>query len=338
MGAYSVLSSSIEETPQPETSCDAAIRAVGLQKAFKGARALDGVDLEVPAGTLCSLLGPNGAGKTTVVRILSTLLRLDGGRAEVAGFDVARDPAEVRRRIGFVGQESAVDDLITGRQNLELVGRLYHLAPAVRRRRAAELLEQFGLEEDGERKVKHYSGGMRRRLDLAVSFILAPAVLFLDEPTTGLDPRHRMEVWQAVRSLLAAGTTVLLTTHYLDEADQLADHICVLDHGRVIASDTPGALKARIGGSRVELVLQDDEALAQAADVLARVTGGPPLLDRAARRATAEVADPVLALAALLRALEDVGVVPQDLALRRPTLDEVFLHLTGGATPTEAAA
>jgi ABC-2 type transport system ATP-binding protein len=231
----------------PESS---AVIAEGLRKRFGDTQALDGLDLAVPQGTVCGLLGPNGAGKTTAVRILSTLLRFDSGRAEVAGFDVARQPREVRLRIGLTGQEPAVDELLTGRQNLELFGRLFHLSAGERRRRADELLEQFNLVDAATKKVKHYSGGMRRRLDLAAGFIMHPRVLFLDEPTTGLDPRHRYEVWDVIRSLVAGGTTVLLTTHYLDEADKLADAISVIDGGRVIAEGTPERLRRRSAGAR----------------------------------------------------------------------------------------
>ena len=303
--------------------------AEGLRKRFGETQALDGLDLIVPQGTVCGLLGPNGAGKTTAVRILSTLLRLDAGRAEVAGFDVARSPKEVRMRIGVTGQEPAVDELLTGRQNLDMFGRLFHLDGAARRRRADELLEQFNLRDAASKKVKHYSGGMRRRLDLAVGFIMNPRVLFLDEPTTGLDPRHRYEVWDVVRSLVAGGTTVLLTTHYLDEADQLADSISVIDHGRVIAEGPPDALKAQIGGSQVDLVLAAADELPAAAVILQRVAGAEPVLDAGARRLTAPLAEPVAGLTELLRELEHAEIAAEDVALRRPTLDEVFMRLTG---------
>jgi ABC-2 type transport system ATP-binding protein len=229
-----------------------AISTQGLRKRYGDVVALAGVDLAVPAGTVCGLLGPNGAGKTTVVRILATLLRPDGGRAEVAGLDVRRQARQVKRRIGLVGQQPAVEEALSGKQNLELFGRLQHLGAGAARRRAGELLEAFGLADIGRRPVSAYSGGLRRRLDLAVGLILAPDVLFLDEPTTGLDPRGRAEVWAAVRSLVAGGTTVLLTTQYLDEADQLADQIVVLDGGRVIADGTPDELKSAVGGDRVE--------------------------------------------------------------------------------------
>jgi ABC-2 type transport system ATP-binding protein len=309
----------------------------GLHKHYGETRALDGLDLAVRPGTVCGLLGPNGAGKTTAVRILATLLRPDGGRAEVAGFDVARRPAEIRRRIGLTVQHDAVDDLLSGRQNLELFGRLHHLSGREARRRATELLEQFGLTEAADRLAKTYSGGMRRRLDLAAGFILDPQVLFLDEPTTGQDPRNRSEVWDVVRALVRGGTTVLLTTHYLEEADRLADRISVIDRGRVIAEGPPEALKAQIGGSQVDLVVRDPADLAAAAELLGRVSETPPEADPDARRVTAPVLDRVASLGELLRALEEHGIEAEDVALRRPTLDEVFLHLTGRRAEAVAA-
>src|SRR5687768_15614363 len=239
-----------------------AILAEGLQKRYGDKHALDGFDLHVPTGTVCGLLGPNGAGKTTAVRILATLLRADGGRAEVAGIDVMTHPQEVRARIGLSGQEPAVDEILTARQNLVLFGRLNGLATRAAARRADELLAQFELTDTGTKSVKRFSGGMRRRLDLAVTLILAPVVLFLDEPTTGLDPRNRNEVWTAIRTLVAGGTTVLLTTQYLDEADQLADKVVVIDTGRTIAEGTPADLKAQIGGDRLEVVVPEGEHLA----------------------------------------------------------------------------
>ncbi|MGH3145110.1 MAG: ATP-binding cassette domain-containing protein, partial [Rubrobacter sp.] len=299
-------------------------------------RALDGLDLAVPEGTVCGLLGPNGAGKTTVVRVLSTLLRPDGGRAEVAGFDVVRRAAEVRSSIGLAGQQAAVDEVLTGRQNLEMFGRLYHLQAWEARRRAEELLERFGLIEAADGQAKHYSGGMRRRLDLAASFILSPRVLFLDEPTTGLDPRGRNEVWESVRSLVAGGTTVLLTTQYLDEADQLAARICVIDGGRAVAEGTPEELKSRIGGDRIDVVLRRTGDLPPAATLVGRVTGAKAEIERDTRRVSAPVTDRVSALAGAIRALHEAGLATEDIALRRPTLDEVFLELTGHRTePTE---
>jgi ABC-2 type transport system ATP-binding protein len=307
-----------------------AVLVDGLRKRFGDKIALDGFDLHVPSGTVCGLLGPNGAGKTTSVRILSTLLRCDGGRAEVAGFDVATRAMQVRRRIGLVGQHAAVDEVLNGRQNLELFGRLYHLSAAAARARAAELLDRFGLADTGGKAVKQYSGGMRRRLDLAAGMILAPEVLFLDEPTTGLDPRGRNEVWDAVRSLVADGTTVLLTTQYLDEADQLADQIAVIDAGRVIAGGSPAELKSRIGGDRIEVVVHDVGDLGAAAELLRKITGAEPERDVDLRRLSAPVRDRVAALTETVRALDAAGLPVEDIALRRPTLDDVFLTLTDG--------
>ncbi|MGK5551490.1 ATP-binding cassette domain-containing protein [Actinomadura kijaniata] len=306
-----------------------ALVAEGLRKRFGANAALDGFDLTVREGTVCGLLGPNGAGKTTAVRILSTLLRPDGGRALVGGFDVVGQSAQVRHLIGLTGQYAAVDEILTGRENLEMWGRLYHLGKANARRRADELLERFGLTEAADRRVKHYSGGMRRRLDLAAGFVLSPRVLFLDEPTTGLDPRNRTEVWRAVRSLVAQGTTVLLTTQYLEEADQLAHQIAVIDRGRVIADDSPERLKSLVGGDQLDLVVADAAALGAAAGIVARVTGAEPETDADVRRITAPVRDRMEALTATLRALREAGVTVEDVALRRPTMDEVFLNLTG---------
>lgn len=306
-----------------------AVVAEGLCKRYGEVRALDGFDLEVPRGTVCGLLGPNGAGKTTAVRILSTLLRPDGGRAEVAGFDVVRQAEQVRYSIGLAGQQAAVDEVLTGRQNLVMFGRLYHLGRSEAHRRADELLERFGLTGAADEQAKGYSGGMRRRLDLAASFILDPRVLFLDEPTTGLDPRGRNEVWESVRSLVAGGTTVLLTTQYLDEADQLADKICVIDAGLAIAEGTPEELKARIGGSRIDVVLHRSDDLALAATLVGKIAGAESEIDRDTRRVSAPVRERVSALAGVARALDEAGLAAEDVGLRRPTLDEVFLQLTG---------
>ncbi|AUH42288.1 ATP-binding cassette domain-containing protein [Streptomyces sp. CMB-StM0423] len=313
-----------------------AILAEGLRKTYgkKGAAkaALAGLDLAVPAGTVHAVLGPNGAGKTTAVRILATLLRPDGGTARVAGHDPVREPDEVRYRIGLLGQHAAVDEVLSGRQNLELFGRLYHLGRAGARRRAAALLAQFGLDGTGDKPVGQYSGGMRRRLDLAASLLMRPQVLFLDEPTTGLDPRGRTEVWQAVRSLVGDGTTVLLTTQYLEEADQLADRISVVDHGRVVAEGTADELKTRLGGDRIDVVVRDADRLAAAAAVIgmaARAEEDDIEVDADARRISAPVADRMAALAETVAGLGAAGVAAEDVSLRRPTLDEVFLHLTG---------
>ncbi|MFC8917595.1 ATP-binding cassette domain-containing protein [Streptomyces sp. NPDC047821] len=306
-----------------------AVRAEGLEKRYGEKRALDGFDLAVRPGTVHGLLGPNGAGKTTAVRVLATLRRFDGGRAEVAGVDVARDPRRVRALIGLTGQYAAVDEILTGRQNLEMFGRLFHLGGRRARSRAAELLERFGLTEAADTGVEGYSGGMRRRLDLAASMILAPRVLFLDEPTTGLDPRGRGEVWEAVRALVAGGTTVLLTTQYLEEADQLAARVTVIDRGRAIADDTPEALKNRVGGDRIEVVAADAADLPRVAKTVARVCLGEPHLDDTGRRVHAPVADRVTALTEVARTLQDEGVPVEDIGLRRPSLDDVFLRLTG---------
>jgi ABC-2 type transport system ATP-binding protein len=305
-----------------------AIVAEGLRKRYGETEALAGFDLEVPCGIVCGLLGPNGAGKTTVVQVLTTLRVADGGRAEVAGFDVARQPGQVRRHVGLVGQSTAIDEILSGRQNLVMFGRLLRLGTAGARHRADELLERFGLAEAGGRPVSDYSGGMRRRLDLAASLILSPPVLFLDEPTTGLDPRGRNEVWAAVRGLVGGGTTVLLTTQYLEEADQLAGAIAVIDHGRVIAEGSPDELKARLGGDRIDVVVHDDAALAEAAAIVGAAADAEPELDRDRRRLSAPVRDRMAALDAVVRGLSDARIEAEDVALRRPTLDEVFLALT----------
>ncbi|MEV5894469.1 ATP-binding cassette domain-containing protein [Nonomuraea fuscirosea] len=321
-----------------------AVLARDLRKTYGEKAALDGIDLDVGQGTVHGLLGPNGAGKTTAVRVLTTLLRPTGGRAEVAGFDVVRQPRQVRRSIGLVGQHAAVDEILTGRQNLELFGRLYHLGAAEARARAGELLERFGLEHEGP--AKEYSGGMRRRLDLAAGMILAPPVLFLDEPTTGLDPRSRTEIWRAVRDLVAGGTTVLLTTQYLEEADHLADRISVIDAGRVVAEGTPDELKARLGGDRLDVVIRDPERLGEAAEIVGRAASGAAAgpgagpasgaaagaveADQDTRHVSVPVRERVQALTEVLVALSAAGIEVEDVAVRRPTLDEVFLSLTAG--------
>ncbi|MFI7416886.1 ATP-binding cassette domain-containing protein [Nonomuraea sp. NPDC049684] len=304
-----------------------AVLAQGLRKTYGSKTALDGIDLDVPEGTVYGLLGPNGAGKTTAVRILTTLLRPSAGRAEVAGFDVTAEPRRVRAAIGLVGQQTAVDEILTGRQNLELFGRLYHLSAPAARARAAELLERFGLTgHDGP--AKELSGGLRRRLDLAASMILAPPVLFLDEPTTGLDPRSRAGIWDAVRELVAGGTTVLLTTQYLEEADHLADRVAVIDSGRLVAEGTPEELKSKLGGDRLDVVINDPARLDEAAAILSAASAGPAEIDRDTRHVSAPVADRVSALTRVLPALAAAGIEAADVALRRPTLDEVFLNLT----------
>ncbi|MPY63585.1 ATP-binding cassette domain-containing protein [Streptomyces spongiae] len=309
-----------------------AVRAEGLVKRYGDKRALDGFDLAVREGTVHGLLGPNGAGKTTAVRILSTLVRLDEGHATVAGLDVARRPRDVRARIGLTGQYAAVDEVLTGRQNLEMFGRLFHLGGKWAKLRAGELLERFDLVDAADKGVGDYSGGMRRRLDLAASMILAPAVLFLDEPTTGLDPRSRGEVWESVRALVADGTTVLLTTQYLEEADRLASRVTVIDQGRAIADDTPDGLKNTVGGDRIEVVVAERSDIAQVVKVVARVAEGEPEADEAESRVHAPVTDRVAALTEVARTLRDEGVAVEDIGLRRPSLDDVFLRLTGHRT------
>ncbi|MCM4083637.1 ATP-binding cassette domain-containing protein [Paractinoplanes hotanensis] len=311
------------------------LEAEGLRKRYGDVQALDGFDLAVPPGVIHGLLGPNGAGKTTAVKALATLIDVDGGTARVAGFDVRNQAAQVRRRIGLIGQNAAVDEILGGRQNLVMFGRLYGLSKVDARAKADRLLDMFELTEAAERAVSTYSGGMRRRLDIAAGFILTPAVLFLDEPTTGLDPRARNEVWAAVREVAEAGTTVLLTTQYLDEADQLAARISVMNHGRVVADDTPAALKRQIGGDRVTVTVAADAPLESVAAQLTAAVGIPAVPDAESHSLTFEVGAGVAALAGIVRALDDLGLVPEDLVLRRPTLDEVFLTLT--AAPQEAA-
>jgi ABC-2 type transport system ATP-binding protein len=305
-----------------------AIEATGLRKRFGAVSALDGLDLSVRAGSVCALLGPNGAGKTTAVRILATLSRADGGRALVAGHDVARQPRQVRASIGLAGQHAAVDDDLTGRENLVILGLMHHLGRRGARSRAADLLTTFGLAEAADRLVKTWSGGMRRRLDLVASLILAPPVLFLDEPTTGLDPRSRTEIWSAVRDLAARGTTVLLTTQYLAEADQLADHVVIIEAGRVVAQGTPDELKDAIG-TRIDVVLEDAADLPAAAGLLSRWATSPPVADPDERRLTMPVAAGAVTLPELVRHLDAAGLRALDVGVRRPTLDEVFLDRTG---------
>ncbi|MFE1314459.1 ATP-binding cassette domain-containing protein [Streptomyces sp. NPDC058755] len=314
---------------------DTAITVEDARKTYGTRNALDGLDLHVTRGTVHAVLGPNGAGKTTLVRILSTLLRPDGGRIEVAGHDVRTEARALRRRIGLLGQYAALDEQLDGRQNLEMFARLHHLGARRARVRAAELLDRFDLGDTGRTPVARYSGGMRRRLDLAASLITDPEVLFLDEPTTGLDPRGRAEVWAAVRSLVGGGTTVLLTTQYLEEADQLAHRIAFVDHGRVVADGTPDELKTLTGGDRIDVVLRD-AGLLGAAVALLPVTGVRVDTDR--RLLSAPVTDRMSALSGVVRALEAAGIEAADVALRRPALDEVFLYLTGDGNRVKEAA
>jgi ABC-2 type transport system ATP-binding protein len=305
------------------------VEITGLAKAFGEVRALDGVDLQVPPGSVTALLGPNGAGKTTVLRILATLLRPDAGRAVVAGADVVRQPREVRRRIGLAGQHAAVDDDLTGRENLVILGLMLHLGRRRARARADELLVAFGLDDAADRLVRTWSGGMRRRLDLLASLVVGPRVLFLDEPTTGLDPHSRTEIWTAVRGLAAGGTTVLLTTQYLEEADRLADDVVILDRGRVVAHGTPDHLKDAIG-VRVDVAVESAGQLAGARSVLERWSAGGIGVDDDRLGLTAGVPAGAVTLPELVRALDEAGVRVHDVGVRRPTLDEVFLDRIGG--------
>ncbi|MGI9100795.1 MAG: ATP-binding cassette domain-containing protein [Solirubrobacteraceae bacterium] len=315
--------------PRPD---EPAISVSGLRKSFGDVCALDGVDFEVAPGTVLGLLGPNGAGKTTAVRVLATLLKPDAGTATVTGLDVVAEAAALRERIGLAGQYAAIDENLTGLENLVMVGRLYGMARAAAKARGLELLERFELREAARRPAKTYSGGMRRRLDLAAALVAKPPVLFLDEPTTGLDPRSRLELWTTIEELVAEGTTVLLTTQYLDEADRLADSIAVIDRGRVIAEGTPDELKDRVGGDRLEVHLSDAAAAPRAIAALAPMSDDAPVVQRdtvtlTVRGRTGVIVDAV-------RRLDDAGVEVDDLALRRPTLDDVFLALTGHAAET----
>ena len=317
------------------------IVARGLVKRYGDVTALDGLDLTVPEGTVLGLLGPNGAGKTTAVRVLTTLLTADAGSAHVAGIDVFADPRGVRERIGLSGQYAAVDEYLTGFENLDMIGRLYRLGRRRSRERARELLDRFSLSDAADRPVKTYSGGMRRRLDLAGALVASPSVLFLDEPTTGLDPRSRTDMWEVIRELVSGGTTLLLTTQYLEEADRLADEIVVIDRGRVIAQGTADQLKAEVGGERVEVVVQEAADLARARNVLLAVATGEVVVEDHVRRLTAPVTGGGKVLVEALGRLDAAGIAVLDVGLRRPTLDDVFLTLTGhGAedTPEEAAA
>ncbi len=306
----------------------AAIRAEGLVKNFGKTQALAGADLAAQAGTVLGVLGPNGAGKTTAVRILTTLLLPDGGRAEVGGYDVVKDPHRVRQLIGLTGQYASVDDGLTGTNNLIMIGRLLGLSRAAARARSAELLARFDLSNAATRPVKTYSGGMRRRIDLAASLVGRPQVLFLDEPTTGLDPQARSDVWDMIRALVADGMTVLLTTQYLDEADQLADDIVVIDHGRVIATGTPDELKAKVGGQVLEVVPADLGRLGDVAALLASWTGTEPVAAAGARQVIAQVPTAAI-LPGIVRELDESGIELAEFSLRKSSLDEVFLTLTG---------
>jgi ABC-2 type transport system ATP-binding protein len=313
-----------------------AIAAYGVRKNYAGATegaGLNGFDLEVRPGSVCGLLGPNGAGKTTAVKILSTLLELDTGQASVAGFDITTQARQVRENIGLVGQYAAVDEILTGRQNLVMFGRLNHLSNRQAQQRADELLEKFALTEAGKMPASKLSGGMRRRLDLAVSLITSPAVLFVDEPTTGLDPAGRREVWAALRSRVAAGTTVLLTTQYLEEADQLADRISMLKAGRVIAEGTPDELKSALGGDWLDIALSPSADIDPVAQIVQQVASGDIHIDIEANRISVPVIDRTRALVTVATAFSEARIEPEDISLRRPTLDEVFIHLTG---PTAA--
>ena len=313
------------------------IRAEKLVKHFGAVHALKGVDLEVAAGSVFGLLGPNGAGKTTAVRIFTTLIEPTGGRAEVAGFDVVKDAVKLRSQIGLAGQFAAVEQHLTGLENLEMVGRLYHLGKVEARRRATEVLERFGLADAANRTAKTYSGGMRRRLDLGASLVGRPRVLFLDEPTTGLDPRSRLGLWEMIRELQREGITLLLTTQYLEEADTLADQIAVIDVGTVIAQGTSDQLKDRIGGEVLELTVDDRSQVAQATTSLSGI-GGTPVIDEAAGSFKIPVGvEGASLLSEVVRRLDDAGVKVADLALHRPTLDDVFLSLTGHGAEDGAA-
>ncbi|MFJ8044412.1 ATP-binding cassette domain-containing protein [Kitasatospora sp. NPDC096147] len=312
-----------------------AIQAENLVKTFGDVRALDGVSLDVPEGTVLGLLGPNGAGKTTTVRVLTTLLRPDSGHAVVAGVDVLKHPNQVRSLIGLSGQYAAVDEYLTGRENLQMVGELYQMTNRDSKARAKELLDWFNLTEAADRTAKTYSGGMRRRLDLAAALVVRPPVMFLDEPTTGLDPRNRLALWEVIETLVEQGTTLLLTTQYLEEADRLAHDIAVVDHGKVIARGTADQLKAQIGGERIEVVVHRGDDVTEAMAALGPYAKGDPALEKNTRRITVPVSGGARVLADVIRELDARSIEIDDIGLRRPTLDDVFLSLTGRATVEE---
>ena len=313
-----------------------AVRARGLVKRYGSTTALAGIDFEVPTGTVTAVLGPNGAGKTTAIRILTTLAEADEGEATVAGFDVARDPEQVRRRIGLAAQDATVDPLLTGRENLVMLGELHQYGRRAAKERAGQLLEEFSLADAADRVTSGYSGGMRRRLDLAATLVSDPEVLFLDEPTTGLDPRARAELWSMLDNLVERGTTVLLTTQYLDEAERLADDIIVVDHGRIIARGDARKLKREVGGDHLSVVVVDAQRLDEAARVVASVTGVDPHVDTEARSLSAPISNGVDGLLEAATALSGAGIAVDDLSLHQPSLDEVFLTLTGSPAQDEA--